>query len=349
MRQLNSMADRNLKLTNEFVNENSKDKSLKSSYAFLSVELRGLLSQVFSNSALLNDNSFELGKSINQIDSAVSELSASLSKLSENSRSTLASTNTAGDQIVNLTNAIHSINEESQKLTRLILETIAVLNVSFSSSKSLAKQMGEMDHSLGLATEKLESLQVRSEGIGKVLSSIVFVAERTNLLSLNASIEAARAGEYGAGFAVVAEEIKKLAEQSSRSVKEIFEFLRAFQSEIKEVTEENKLRLVDIRNGSQEILKIEDSFRDIMEHAEIEKVTSAELYNIAKNINSLSQLLSQDLDIIISKNEENSSVTGVLAKTSEEVSNAVHVITSAIDEIKSVAVTLNGITKQYIF
>ena len=97
--------------------------------------------------------------------------------------------------------------------------------------------LNRTSHAIQASAEIIDVLGRRADDIGKIIEVIDDLAEQTNLLALNAAIEAARAGEHGLGFAVVAEEVRKLAEKSTQSTKEISELIQGIQKEAREAVE----------------------------------------------------------------------------------------------------------------
>jgi methyl-accepting chemotaxis protein len=112
----------------------------------------------------------------------------------------------------------------------------------------------------------VEKLGERSDQIGAIIGTIEEIADQTNLLALNAAIEAARAGEQGRGFAVVADEVRALAERTTHATKEIGEMIKTIQRETKGAVTAMEQGVYQVEAGTLEAAKSGDALRDILEH-----------------------------------------------------------------------------------
>jgi methyl-accepting chemotaxis protein len=117
----------------------------------------------------------------------------------------------------------------------------------------------------------VESLGVRSEQIGQIVGTIEDIADQTNLLALNAAIEAARAGEQGRGFAVVADEVRALAERTTRATREIGEMIKAIQGETKNAVSAMEEGVLEVERGTNDAARSGHALEEIL--AQVSDVT----------------------------------------------------------------------------
>ena len=148
----------------------------------------------------------------------------------------------------------------SRKASNQVFE---MTNVGSQLMHGSTKQMKTIDEIVKDSVQNVEKLNARSQEISKLVIVIKDIADQTNLLALNAAIEAARAGEQGRGFSVVAEEVRKLAEQTSTSVTEITGIVENIQNGFGTVTESLQDGYKEVEKGTTQIETTGKTFSDI--------------------------------------------------------------------------------------
>lgn len=205
--------------------------------------------------------------------------------------------------------------DEAGELVQTVEVTLASSAQGVETTRVLAQSMASMRHNAEKTHDAVESLSTESEGIGSVLQLIEGIAGQTALLALNAAIEAARAGEAGRGFSVVAEEVKKLAEQSTLHVQEIRSNLERIRGGIERVKTTENVLSVHLRESSESVAKATEIFDGVAEA--VQRMTGkVEIID-----NSVQEMEQSALDLR-EKSEDIAAVTQATAASAEEVSVA---------------------------
>ncbi|MEW6194077.1 MAG: methyl-accepting chemotaxis protein [Bacteroidota bacterium] len=185
------------------------------------------------------------------------------------------------------------------------------------------------------ASEKIQALGKNSEQIGEIVQVIDDIANQTNLLALNAAIEAARAGEQGRGFAVVADEVRKLAERTTKATKEISDMIKRIQNVTDNVVDSMKEGSTEVDAGKSFAQKAGESLKQII-HA------SDEVLDVVAQVASASEEQSATSELI-SKNVES------ISKVTNESATGIQQIASAADELNKMTANLKGVISRFRF
>ncbi|MCC6675813.1 MAG: methyl-accepting chemotaxis protein [Phycisphaerales bacterium] len=201
-----------------------------------SAEVVSAASQITSSSRALVDGAEEQSGQMAQTSASVDEMSSSIVEVARQSSEAAATASESGQAA-----------KSGGEVVEQTIEGLRAITESFESSAAIINELGQ-----------------RGEQIGRIVGVINDIADQTNLLALNAAIEAARAGEHGRGFAVVADEVRKLADRTTSATGEIAESIKAMQSQTQRAVEQTRAGTERVRLGTERAARAGESLVQIV-------------------------------------------------------------------------------------
>lgn len=277
--------------------------------------------QVAAASEEMHANAEENSKAAEQVTIAIQEVAAG-------SDQQLDGSNQAAESIQFLSNGMSSISSQVEELTTKSDETASTSRTGEELIQSALKQMHDINTNTETTNETIQVLETKSNEIGKIISIITEISEQTNLLALNAAIEAARAGEHGKGFAVVADEVRKLAEQSSQSANDIMNLVQDVQTKTAEAVDYMNKNDAAVKSGVDIVGEAEVSFQTITNEV-------LQLSNGMKDINDSVQSMTHRTKDLVQSFETVTMISSQAAQQSEQVAAATEEQNASMEEISS--------------
>ena len=175
-----------------------------------------------------------------------------------------------------------------------------------------SRLMENIAQRVNVSSQTVEGLGKRSDQIGAIVSTIQDIADQTNLLALNAAIEAARAGEQGRGFAVVADEVRALAERTTKATKEIAAMIKAIQSETQNAVSSMSEGVDEVKRGTAETARSGEALEDILNKINDLTMQISQVATAAEEQTATTQEITNNIQMItdvVNRNVENSRST----------------------------------------
>ncbi len=299
--------------------------------------LRGLVSRVAQSSEQVAASSEELASSVQAVGQAAQQVAETITQMAKGTDEQARASQEAGKIVDSMSASIQQVASSSQKMAQNATDVVATGEEGRKAVGKAASQMSAIRDTVDKSAGAVKNLGERSQEIGRIVEVITGIADQTNLLALNAAIEAARAGEQGRGFAVVADEVRKLAEQSRQAAEQISALIREIQGETSRAVETMESGTREVAAGSDVVAETGKAFETIVQAvqslvAQIQEVSAA-----TGQLAAGSQQVVKSVESIAAITEEAAASSEEVSANSEEQTATIQEIAYSAEELSRMA------------
>ena len=288
----------------------------------------------------------EQANNVNQTVEIASQLILAIDQIAKGAQEQSQNVLQTAEIVSQMANAIQDVAASSQGIATSAADTAKVAENGGEAVAKTVEGMERIKQSVFDTANKIKELGEHSQQIGEIIQVIDDIAEQTNLLALNAAIEAARAGEHGKGFAVVADEVRKLAERSGKATKEIADLITNIQRGTDNAVKAMEVGTNEVETGAQLAHAAGQALEEIVKQVRgsVEQIGS--ISAASEQMAASSNEVIRAIDNVSAITEENTAATEQMSASSNQVMNAMQNIAAISEENGAAAEEVSASTEE---
>ncbi|MDN4494961.1 methyl-accepting chemotaxis protein [Ureibacillus aquaedulcis] len=321
MKRMHQIASGDLKFTDLETRSKDETAQLMDATNSMGTQLREIMQELSKASDIVTNQSKSLAVSSNEVREGSYQIAMTMEELASGAQDQAQDSATLADAVTEFIQRMIQTNQSGKEVREITEEvktsTDSGNQLMLQSEQKMVEIEGIIEHSV----DRVKGLNDKVNNITTLINVITGIAEQTNLLALNAAIEAARAGEHGKGFAVVADEVRKLAEEVKHSVLDITSIISEVQHEAVNVSSSLTSGFEAVQSGTHQIKETSQTFTTI----------SSLIDRMANGV----AIISKDLEELSARGEEMNVAISSIASVSEEAAAGIEETTASTEETSS--------------
>lgn len=327
----------------------TKDEIGQLGNAFNSMKnnLSNLIKNIQVNSEQVNGAAQELSASTEEISATTEDVTVRVNDTAERAQISAHASNESARAMEETAAGVQRIAESTQKLLGNSVDATQTAKDGGQIIYDAQQQMSIISSSTNSVNALVQKLAQQTEEINNISQLITSITDQTNLLALNAAIEAARAGEHGKGFAVVADEVRKLAEQSKSSANSIVNLTLEIKADTENVERAVTESLVSVEDGVKIISNAGESFTSIVNAVTQMSMQIQEISATSEELSASAEQVTASVNEIAQSSNESSSNLEMVAAAVEEQTATMHQVNAIAVSLSDNAQTLQQEIQQF--
>jgi len=330
-----------------YIKTKDEIEELAHSYNQMLENQKETLMSISNISQTMTSSAEELTASSEEVNASSEEVSQNIDEMMQNIVAEEQMMKSVETEMNKLNDSIDVSSDLANESQEVCVSALTVAEEGRSGVQSSVVSMSDISTSTTEVIESFGELNVQAKKVTGISETIKGIAEQINLLALNASIEAARAGEAGRGFTVVAEEVRKLAEQTTQESENVHKVLSEITLLINKANQNVNTTKVHVDEGEETIRSLDGKFMNIIETFDTLNKFVTDLEKISKDQVGISEDIKVSIEASANHSVQNSTMAQEISASAEEQAAITETLSGAAEESAETAMTLNELIQKF--